>query len=94
MGLNPAAGDPGFGGTSGASAIIAGAAIVLQGIARARGTELTPSRMRDLLSGPFNTSSPDPIGVMPDLEQAGEPHLIQPGTTGLLSVVRPFLVKL
>jgi microbial collagenase len=70
MGLNPAAGDVGFGGTSGASAIIAGAAIVLQGVARARGTPLTPTRMRELLSGPFNTSSTDPIGVMPDLEQA------------------------
>jgi hypothetical protein len=72
MGLNPAGGDIGFGGTSGASAIIAGAAIVLQGIARARGTPLTPTRMRELLSGSFNTGTdnPDGIGVMPNLREA------------------------
>ena len=73
-GVNPLAGDTGFGGTSGASAIVAGCAIVLQGIARARGTPLTPDRMRTLLSGPFNTPSNDPgvdrIGVMPDLREA------------------------
>ncbi|HON35369.1 MAG TPA: hypothetical protein PLY52_03545 [Methanothrix sp.] len=72
MGLNPLGGDLGFGGTSGASAIIAGAAVVLQGIARARGTPLSPSRMRDLLSDTFNTftDNPDGIGVMPNLEEA------------------------
>jgi hypothetical protein len=72
VGLNPAGGDTGFGGTSGASAIIAGAAIVLQGIARARGRPLTPARMRELLSGSFNTSTdnPDGIGVMPNLREA------------------------
>ena len=75
-GLNPLGGDTGFGGTSGASAIIAGAAIVLQGIARARGTPFTPTRMRALLSGSFNTPSNDPsvdrIGVMPNLKEAAD----------------------
>jgi hypothetical protein len=74
MGLNPAGGDAGFGGTSGASAIIAGAAIVLQGIARDQETPLNPSAMRALLSGPFNTTSDNPavdrIGVMPNLKEA------------------------
>jgi hypothetical protein len=74
MGLNPAGGDAGFGGTSGASAIIAGAAIVLQGIARDQGTPLNPSAMRALLSGTFNTTSDNPavdrIGVMPNLKGA------------------------
>jgi hypothetical protein len=67
----------GFGGTSGASAIIAGAAVVMQGIARARGTTLTPDRMRNVLSDPaLNTLTDNPaadrIGVMPDLEQVAQ----------------------
>ncbi len=72
MGLNPIAGDRGFGGTSGASAILAGTAIILQGIARAQGTLLTPTRMREILSGSFNTGTdnPDNIGVMPNLREA------------------------
>ncbi|SMG23370.1 S8 family serine peptidase [Paenibacillus aquistagni] len=72
MGLNPLAGDTGFGGTSGASAIVAGAAVSLQGIARSRGITLTPARVREILSGPFNTATdnPDGIGVMPDLREA------------------------
>ena len=72
MGLNPLAGDTGFGGTSGASAIIAGTAVVLQGIARARGTPLTSTRMRELLSGSFNTGTdnPDNISTMPNLREA------------------------
>lgn len=69
VGLNPLVGDTGFGETSGASAIIAGTAIIMQGIARAQGTTLTPDRMRKLLSAPFNTQSPDAIGVMPDLRE-------------------------
>lgn len=76
VGLNPLAGDMGFGETSGASAIIAGAAIVLQGIARAKGAPLTPARMRELLAAPFNTGTdtPDAIGVMPDLRAIAQ-HL-------------------
>lgn len=64
------AGQPFFGGTSGASAIVAGAAVMLQGIAKKRGTTLTPARMRDLLSNPaFNTATltADRIGMMPNL---------------------------
>jgi microbial collagenase len=68
---------PGMGGTSGASALIAGAAVVLQGIARARGTTITPNRMRTLLSDPsFNTPTDNPssdrIGPMPNLDAAAE----------------------
>jgi hypothetical protein len=74
LGLNPLAGDTGFGGTSGARAIVAGCAVSLQGIARARGRPLNPDPMRVILSGPFNTPSNDPavdrIGVMPDLKTA------------------------
>ncbi|MCF2151905.1 S8 family serine peptidase [Desmonostoc muscorum LEGE 12446] len=75
IGLNPLAGNAGFGGTSGASAIIAGAAAILQGIAKARETLLAPDRMRALLSDPtFNTLSNNPandwIGVMPNLQEA------------------------
>ena len=74
---NPLTAERGFGGTSGAGAIVAGAAVVLQGIARARGTLLTPDRMRDLLSDRgFNTSSANPssdrIGVMPNLKEASQ----------------------
>lgn len=74
IGLNPAGGDFGFGGTSGASAIIAGAALILQGIAKNQGKLITPSKMRSLLSDSFNTSSDvpsiDQIGVMPNLKEA------------------------
>jgi subtilisin family serine protease len=71
MGLIPGTG---FGGTSGASAIVAGAAVVSQGIARGRGQNLTPAQMRTLLSdAAFNTLSNNPaadrIGVMPNLKE-------------------------
>lgn len=71
MGVLPGTG---FGGTSGASAIVAGAATVTQGIARARGFNLTPDQMRSHLSNPaFNTQSNNPaadrIGVMPNLKE-------------------------
>jgi Subtilase family len=64
-----------MGGTSGASAIISGAALSLQGIAKAfrpNSITISPNEMRLLLSSP-NTSTPsadplvDRIGVMPDL---------------------------
>jgi hypothetical protein len=66
---------PGMDGTSGASAIIAGAAVIMQGIARPQAITLTPDRMRSLLSDTtFNTATANPasdrIGVMPDLGQA------------------------
>jgi hypothetical protein len=66
---------PDFAGTSGASAIVAGASIVLQNIRRSvLGDNLLPSAMRALLGSPtFNTLPSDPdigrIGVMPDLVQ-------------------------
>jgi hypothetical protein len=64
-----------FGGTSGASAIIAGAALIIQGVHAARhsGSRLTPAEMRALLSNPA-TATPQGggvagnIGVMPNLE--------------------------
>ena len=62
-----------FGGTSGASAIIAGAALAVQGIAETSlGYRFSPFQMRALLSDPtLGTPSADPptdrIGVMPNL---------------------------
>lgn len=64
-----------FGCTSGASAIIAGVALSVQGMVLARyGTTLKPDRLRRLLKNPqFCTSSKnglqDRIGVMPDLDK-------------------------
>ena len=62
-----------FGGTSGASAIIAGAAAALLGAAQVAGVQLGSGEVRALLSDPaLNTPSAVPgrdrIGVMPDLE--------------------------
>ena len=62
-----------FGGTSGASPIVTGAALLLQAWRVARGeTPYGPAALRDLLSNPdVNTQSADPpadrIGVMPNL---------------------------
>lgn len=62
-----------FNGTSGASPIVTGAAVALQGIVKARtGKVWSPARMRAVLSNPAtNTQSHNPatdrIGVMPDL---------------------------
>lgn len=61
-----------FGGTSGASAIIAGAAAALLGAAQVAGVPLGSGEVRALLSDPaLNTPSAVPgrdrIGVMPDL---------------------------
>jgi hypothetical protein len=74
-GAGPTADTTNFGHTSGASAIVAGAAAALQGIVMARGSRpWTPRRMRDVLSNPdptVNTRSANPaidrIGVMPNL---------------------------
>lgn len=66
--------DTDFGGTSGASAIIAGAALAVQGISHTNGLfKLSPGQMRALLRNPgLGTPSADPpedlIGPMPDLE--------------------------
>lgn len=57
-----------FDGTSSASAIIAGAAIIVQSMIDALGKpRLSPAQMRDILSG--NGTASDRIGVMPDLRR-------------------------
>ncbi|AUD79324.1 hypothetical protein CW740_08725 [Kangiella profundi] len=62
-----------FNGTSSASPIVAGAAVVLQGMYEANsGTRLSPLQMRALLSDPATNTpqgvvTPGNIGVMPDL---------------------------
>lgn len=61
-----------FSGTSAASAIVAGAAVVVQGMWKARtGTPLSPLQLRALLADPlYNHPSANPtdgIGVMPTL---------------------------
>ena len=59
---------PDFNGTSSASAIIAGAAIVVQSIVEASGKpRLSPAQMRDILSQ--NGTSGNRIGVMPNLKK-------------------------
>lgn len=69
-----------FNGTSSAAAIVAGVAVVVQGMhLAATGTHLKPGQMRDRLSGPGNTEQVPVasqqslrIGVMPDLKVIGE----------------------
>lgn len=60
-----------FGGTSGASSIVAGAALIVQGIAQAGlGHRLSPQELRDLLirnGTPSKTPANDRIGMMPNL---------------------------
>lgn len=62
-----------FGGTSGAAAIIAGAALIIQGMHKAaRGGPLSPSQMRAILSEPRNgtpqgSDTQGNIGTMPNL---------------------------
>ena len=62
-----------FGGTSSASPIVAGAAILLEGIARQRGRVLPPLELRDLLhrtGTPQAGNTREPIGPRPDLSRA------------------------
>jgi hypothetical protein len=63
-----------FGGTSAAAAIVAGAAVVIQGLHRAvRNMPLTPLQMRNVLSSygtPQGAGVAGHIGVMPNLRQA------------------------
>jgi serine protease len=67
-----------FDGTSSAAAIVAGAALLVQGVAQVRlGRRLSPGEIRALLSDPnINTPSANPgvdrIGVMPNLK-----HILQ-----------------
>lgn len=58
-----------FSGTSAATAIVAGAAILLQDVAKnTRATTLTPTRLRDLFRNAANTPcGTEPIGRMPNL---------------------------
>ncbi|KAL2144061.1 hypothetical protein VTI28DRAFT_9672 [Corynascus sepedonium] len=60
-----------FSGTSGASPIVAGAALSIQGMVQAnRGARLTPAEMRNLLTvggTPSADPAADKIGVQPDL---------------------------
>ncbi len=62
-----------FGGTSGASPIVTGAALAVQGMVEASsGTRLSPAQMRTVLTNPAtstasNNPGVDRIGVMPDL---------------------------
>jgi hypothetical protein len=64
-----------FSGTSAAAAIVAGAAVVVQGIVKAHGGEpLSPGNLRNLfrdttLNTPSANPATDLIGVMPDLKQ-------------------------
>jgi serine protease len=62
-----------FNGTSSATPIIAGVALVMQGIARARGLNIRASQARAILRDSANGTPPDPmtepIGVMPDLKK-------------------------
>ena len=71
-----------FGGTSGAAAIIAGAALVVQSVSVAlHKTRLTPSQMRFVLSSKqygtvsSNGQGSEKIGVMPDLEKIIDQYL-------------------
>ncbi|MEJ7600252.1 MAG: S8 family peptidase [Kofleriaceae bacterium] len=62
-----------FSGTSSASPIVAGAAVLLQGIARARGRVLTPVALRELLrrtGTPQTGDTSQQIGPRPDLARA------------------------
>ena len=61
-----------FDATSGASAIVAGAALIVQGIAQAvLGRRFSPRELRNLLKNGTPSANPrtDKIGVMPDLRK-------------------------
>ena len=62
-----------FSGTSSASPIVAGAAVILEGIARERGAVIAPAQLRDLLRETGTPQAGDTrkaIGPRPDLERA------------------------
>jgi hypothetical protein len=75
-----------FGGTSAAAAIVAGAAVLLQGLHKAvKGIPLTPQQMRDALRNfgtPQVIGRPGHIGVMPDLRKAAAGLALVPQSTG------------
>ena len=63
-----------FGGTSGASAIIAGVVLAIQGMAKAKGMTFSPVQMRNILrdttinTHPESASELKQVGTMPNLE--------------------------
>jgi subtilisin family serine protease len=62
-----------FSGTSSASPIVAGAAVILEGIARAKGSSIPPIELRALLSStgtPQTGNTREHIGPRPDLARA------------------------
>ncbi len=62
-----------FSGTSSASPIVAGAAVIVQGVAKSRGRLLTPIQIRELLrttGTPQLGDTREQIGPRPDLERA------------------------
>jgi serine protease len=68
-----------FGGTSGATAMVAGAVASLQGIARKQGIALTPAQTREMLinTGSAQTgSTSEHIGPLPDLKNAIDTYLM------------------
>lgn len=73
-----------FSGTSSASAIVAGAALAVQGLAEANlGQRFSPKELRDILSDPaYGTPShipaDDRIGVMPDLRKFIDDRILNP----------------
>jgi hypothetical protein len=69
-----------FNGTSAASAIIAGAALCVQGMAQENlGAPLSPINLRDALKigTPSQFPDTDKIGVMPDLLKVAKTHIYQ-----------------
>ena len=74
-----------FGGTSAAAAIVAGAAVVLQGLHKAiKKAPLTPEQMRDALASygtPQGSGQGGHIGVLPDLRRAAEALFGRSGTS-------------
>lgn len=60
-----------FSGTSSATPIVAGAVASISGVAKARGINLTPEQMRELISSTGTKSNRNAqIGTMPDLKSA------------------------
>jgi len=86
-----------FDGTSSASAIVAGAALLLEGVVQARtGSRLGPAELRALLADttpngntPSNNPAVDQIGVMPNLKYIIQNMLedtVGPSAPGSVSV--------
>ncbi|HUG18196.1 MAG TPA: S8 family peptidase [Planctomycetaceae bacterium] len=83
-----------FNGTSSASAIVAGAALAVQGLAEANlGQRFSPKELRDILSDPaYGTPSHSPaddrIGVMPNLKKFIDKMILNPTTNRLAARLR------